>query len=76
MDPATKELLDTMEINSFTMSKLGEVAVSRCIEGFDGNDISESEQECIKTYTAKLVQTAYHTDLYRFADRGRPAKEA
>jgi|LauGreDrversion4_2_1035121.scaffolds.fasta_scaffold1377342_2 hypothetical protein len=76
MDPRTKKYLDSMETNAFTMSKIGEVAVSRCIEGFDGNDISESEQECIKTYTAKLVQTVYHTDLYRYADRGRPAKEA
>lgn len=76
MDPLTKQMLDNLEINAFQFSRMAESAVSRCLEGFDGNELGDGETECIKNYTAKLVQSTLFSHLNRFADEGRPAKEA
>ena len=76
MDPNIRNMLGSMEVNAMLISKLGEVALTKCFENYEGNDITDTEQECIKNYTTKLVQATIHSDVYRYADRGRPQKEA
>ena len=76
MDPKILKQLNNMEINAMMIAKLGEVALAKCIENYEGNDITDSEQDCIKNYTSKLVQTVIYSEVSRYADRGRPAKEA
>jgi hypothetical protein len=76
MNPKVKESLDSLETNAMLRSRIAEIAVSKCLEGFDSNDLGDSEIECIKSYTAKALQTTIYTDLYRYADKGRPAYEA